>query len=120
MGDTMSESRLWSTVNVKAHPSTRLWVRSHHMNTRTVSTGCRSFLMAVLVILGGLAIGTSSGQQGKLKEEAKTEKKVKFSMDGKPWQAIFEWIASETNKPVISNYRPTGSLTFVGPVNREY
>ena len=41
-------------------------------------------------------------------------------MDGKPWQAVFTWLTDETGKPVITVYKPTGSLTFIGPANKEY
>jgi type II secretory pathway component GspD/PulD (secretin) len=95
------------------------------MHARTASAGCRSFFLAVLVVLGGLAIGTSSGQSGKNDKADKADnkfdgKKYKFSMDGKPWPAIFTWLSDETNKPVISVYKPTGTLNFVGPSGREY
>jgi len=99
------------------------------MHARTASTGGRLFLLAVLVVLSGLAIGTSSGQPGKKddtkkadekKDEKPKEKTYKFSMDGKPWRAVFTWLSEETGKPVLSVHTPTGSMSFVGPANKEY
>ncbi len=94
------------------------------MQARSTSSGGRFFLPAVLLLLGGLAVGTSSGQPAKpdkpdKKEEAK-EKTVKFAFDGKAWRAVFEWLAETTGKPVVTNFYPTGTFTFIGPANKEY
>jgi hypothetical protein len=94
------------------------------MHARSASAGCRFFLPAVLLILGGLAVGTSSGQPAKpekpdKKEEVK-QKTVKFSFDGKAWRAVFEWLAETTGKPIVTNFYPTGTFTFIGPANKEY
>ncbi len=91
------------------------------MHERSASARGRFFLPGVLLILGGFAVGTCHGQPGKPepKEELK-EKTVKFSMEGKPWSAVFQWLADTTGKPVIADEFPRGTFTFIGPRKKEY
>ena len=49
-----------------------------------------------------------------------TEKRIAFSMDGKPWGAVFTWLADQTGKEVIANVKPTGSFTFISPAKKLY
>jgi hypothetical protein len=34
---------------------------------------------------------------------------------GKPWKWVFQWLTEQTGKPLVSNYMPTCSFTFVPP-----
>jgi hypothetical protein len=96
------------------------------MRERYLNSGCRFFLLTVLLIMGGLTGGTSSGQQGKpdkpdQKEEVK-EKTVNFAMDGKPWAAVFERLTEITGKPVVSDsdLKVPGAIDFNGQRKKEY
>jgi type II secretory pathway component GspD/PulD (secretin) len=48
------------------------------------------------------------------------ERKIAFTMDGKPWKEVFRWLAEKTGKEVIDTYRPTGSLSVTGPAKKMY
>jgi hypothetical protein len=52
--------------------------------------------------------------------EKKTTKTVKVAFDNTPWRKVFEWLTELTGKPVITNFQPTGPLTFQGPPGKEY
>jgi type II secretory pathway component GspD/PulD (secretin) len=43
------------------------------------------------------------------------DKKVFFEMRDKPWSQVLEWLSDITNLPVLTNYRPTGTFTFLPP-----
>jgi len=47
-------------------------------------------------------------------------KKIAFSMDSKPWKGVFEWVSSQTGKPVINTTKPTGTFTFTCPPGATY
>ncbi len=70
--------------------------------------------LAVLVVCGPLAAADPE------KKEASTEKGIAFSMDGKPWDAVFKWLANETGKEVIYNFKPTGTFSFIGKEKKTY
>src|SRR5436190_6744727 len=40
-------------------------------------------------------------------------KKLEFSMSEKPWNLVFAWLSEQTNKPLITAYKPAGSFTFL-------
>src|SRR5262249_3657770 len=48
------------------------------------------------------------------------DKKIAFSMDGKPWKQVFAWLTEETELPVTCNGFPQGSFTFIGPPKKTY
>jgi type II secretory pathway component GspD/PulD (secretin) len=54
------------------------------------------------------------------KEEKKPEKLISFSMSEKPWGSVFTWLTEQTGKPLITNYKPTGSFTFISPPKKKY
>jgi RNA polymerase sigma factor (sigma-70 family) len=39
-------------------------------------------------------------------------KKYTFDMVGKPWDKVFTWLTEHTGKPVVTSYKPSGSLTL--------
>src|SRR5262249_54453410 len=87
----------------------------------------RLLIAAVLVVLGGWAIGEcvaqddKGGKKGGPEPAAKpTEKTYQIKMEGKPWKAVFNWLATETELPVIYNFVPTGSFSFAGSEKRRY
>jgi len=43
------------------------------------------------------------------------EKIYQFEMRNKPWGAVLEWLADQTGLPVMTNLKPSGKFTFVGP-----
>src|SRR5215469_9909400 len=46
------------------------------------------------------------------KAEKPAQKKIVFQAAGLPWKDVFQWLAKETGKPIISStYKPTGSFT---------
>jgi hypothetical protein len=47
-------------------------------------------------------------------------KKVAFSFDSKPWAGVFEWLTNQTDLPVITTYKPSGTFTFQGPAGKLY
>ncbi len=71
--------------------------------------------MAVLVVVSG-PLGAADPE----KKDAPTEKRIAFAMDGKPWDAVFKWLANETGKEVVANFKPTGTFTFIGPDKKTY
>jgi hypothetical protein len=36
-------------------------------------------------------------------------------LDGRPWRAVFTWLAEQTGKPVVGPFMPTGSFAFINP-----
>jgi RNA polymerase sigma factor (sigma-70 family) len=48
------------------------------------------------------------------------EKKYAFTMDGKPWGQVFEWLTDVTGKPVISIYKPSGTLSLRTKAGSKY
>ncbi|HEY2148338.1 MAG TPA: hypothetical protein VGH32_10400, partial [Pirellulales bacterium] len=71
--------------------------------------------LAVLVVVSGRLAAADPE-----KKEASTEKRIAFAMDGKPWDAVFKWLANETGKEVVANFKPTGTFTFIGPDKKTY
>ena len=71
--------------------------------------------LAVLVVVSGRLAAANPE-----KKDASTEKQIAFAMDGKPWDAVFKWLANETGKPVIANFKPTGTFTFIGKDTKTY
>jgi len=43
------------------------------------------------------------------------EKTYTFKMRDQPWASVLEWLADETGLPVITEHKPTGTLTFIAP-----
>jgi type II secretory pathway component GspD/PulD (secretin) len=43
------------------------------------------------------------------------EKSVAFEMRDKPWSAVLEWLADQSGLPVSTNFKPTGTFTFIAP-----
>jgi hypothetical protein len=87
----------------------------------------RHLVAAVLVVLGGWAVGEcvaqddKGGKKGGPEPAAKpTEKTYQISMEGKQWAAVFKWLADQTEMPVIRNFTPTGTFTFTGPEKKRY
>jgi hypothetical protein len=76
------------------------------MHARALTVG------AVLVSLMTCAPATA--------QEAGPEKRYRFEMDQQPWSRVFDWLTETTGKPLISQYRPTGTFTFKGPPGKEY
>jgi type II secretion system protein D len=74
-------------------------------------------LAALAVLVGAGAYLTAADPE---KKDAPTEKRIAFAMDGKPWDAVFKWLTNETGKEVISNFKPTGTFTFIGPDKKTY
>ena len=54
------------------------------------------------------------------KKDATPEKRVAFAMDGKPWDAVFKWLADQTGKEVHYSNKPTGTFAFIGPEKKTY
>ncbi|HZY87349.1 MAG TPA: hypothetical protein VFE78_21110, partial [Gemmataceae bacterium] len=80
---------------------------------------------AVLAVCGAWAVvGTSPGQTGKAPgkatEPAQSQKRVAFSMDGKPWSSVFEWLSEQTGKPINTSHKPTGTFSFISPAGKKY
>ena len=71
--------------------------------------------LAVLVVGGGPLAAADPE-----KKAAPTEKGIAFAMDGKPWDAVFKWLANETGKEVIYNFKPTGTFSFIGKEKKTY
>ena len=47
-------------------------------------------------------------------------KKVAFAFDSKPWAGVFEWMTNQTDLPIITTYKPSGTFTFQGPAGKLY
>ncbi len=47
-------------------------------------------------------------------------KKVAFAFDSKPWAGVFEWMTNQTDLPIITTYKPSGTFTFQGPPGKLY
>src|SRR5437867_4277571 len=48
-------------------------------------------------------------------------KRVVAEMRDRPWPQVFEWLQKETNLPVMTAHKPTGSFTFISsPAGRAY
>ncbi len=82
-------------------------------------------LLAVLaVIAAGAACVIAADPEKKDsppdKKDAPAEKRVAFAMDGKPWDAVFKWLADQTGKEVHYQQKPTGTFSFVGPEKKTY
>src|SRR5262249_46686195 len=60
-----------------------------------------------------------AGQPAKAPPKADM-KKIKFNARGEPWPKVFDWLAKETGKPVITNYKVTGSFTVHVPEGAAY
>src|SRR5437660_1207192 len=43
------------------------------------------------------------------------EKRIVFQMQATPWKKVFEWLAAQTGQPVVTNFVPTGTFTFIPP-----
>src|SRR5215471_17315978 len=55
------------------------------------------------------------------KPEKPAQKKIVFQAAGLPWKDVFQWLAKETGKPIISSaYKPTGSFTIDVPKGAAY
>jgi len=77
-------------------------------------------LIAVVAATGALgALATSIIAQtpppAKTPEPKAPEKRVSFEMRDKPWMQVFEWLTDQTGLPVVSQYKPSGSFTFISP-----
>jgi hypothetical protein len=46
-------------------------------------------------------------------EDAKAEKRFTVALNGKTWPQVFKWLSDVTGKPVIADYRPTGTCNVV-------
>src|SRR5262249_55519299 len=98
------------------------------MSTVPAGAGQRYLRAAGAAALGFCALwaaGTGQGQTGKAPppkatEPRQLEKRVAFSMDGKPWGAVFEWLTEQPAKPFVPSFNPTGSFPFIGPAGRKY
>ncbi|HEV8062755.1 MAG TPA: secretin N-terminal domain-containing protein, partial [Gemmataceae bacterium] len=88
-------------------------------------------LLAGAILLGGWATNESLAQGDKGGKpdgdkplvpltEKKDEKTVAFSMDGKPWTSVFQWLSDQTNKEVIGTLKPQGTFSFTGPTKKMY
>ena len=74
-------------------------------------------LAALAVLVGAGAYLTAADPE---KKEASTEKLIAFAMDGKPWDAVFKWLANETGKDVVYINKPTGTFSFIGRNQKTY
>jgi hypothetical protein len=51
------------------------------------------------------------------KADAKT---VSIDFRDAPWVDVFAWLGEQTGLPVVSQMKPTGTLSFTGPPNKTY
>ena len=70
--------------------------------------------LAVLVVVSGRLAAANPE-----KKDASTEKQIAFAMDGKPWDAVFKWLANETGKPVTPT-QTDRHLSFIGKDTKTY
>ncbi len=64
--------------------------------------------LACWALLGACALARPEG------------KKIAFAMDGKPWPAVFKWLADQTGVPVITSGKPVGAFTFTPPAGMTF
>src|SRR5437660_1346736 len=48
------------------------------------------------------------------------EKRFAFSMEAKPWNQVFKWLADVTGQPVVAASVPAGTFSFASPKDRTY
>jgi len=48
-------------------------------------------------------------------EDPLAHKKVAFEMRDKPWPAVLEWLADQSELPFAGIHKPTGTFTYIGP-----
>lgn len=70
-------------------------------------------------IPGGAAVEKPMGNQPKAASPF-AGKKVAFSFDSKPWSGVFEWLTNQTDLPVITTFKPSGTFTFLGTPGKLY
>jgi hypothetical protein len=74
-------------------------------------------LFQVILILGLLAF---AARPALAEPPDQTQPTVPFTMEGKPWPEVFEWLTEITGKPVVSSYKPSGKFPCMDLLSREY
>jgi hypothetical protein len=82
----------------------------------------RSFTSGWLALLIALGIASAKDRTNEPKAApAKPEtRKFKFNVRGAPWEVVFQWLARETGKPLISQYKPPGTMSVHIPEGAVY
>lgn len=106
-----------SHPNNSGTSSSRL-IRGLIMRTSVHPLGSALVLLALAWGAHGqpAAAQTPSAQLGQPKTTTPTtQKKILFEMRDVPWTNVLEWLSNQTGLPVISSYRPTGTVNFIPP-----
>src|SRR5438105_15503708 len=73
----------------------------------------RWLLLGIMgIVLGGTPVASGQSPQRALRPARKL---FTFEMRDKPWGGVLEWLADQTGLPVTTNYKPTGTFTFIAP-----
>ena len=75
------------------------------------------FLVLTILVLSYLAI---EGRTALAESPAQPAKTVKFTVEGKPWCDVFEWLTQVTGKPVVTDFKPSGKFPCLDLPNKEY
>ena len=79
------------------------------------------FTIALAVAVGAAGSGLGQADKSAGTEASKApEKTIAFSMSGKPWKEVFQWLTDQTGLPVVATTVPTDSFSFIAPARRTY
>jgi type II secretory pathway component GspD/PulD (secretin) len=91
----------------------------------TTQRGAWLCLLGVVTLWGLGAVQTRAvqapakpGPQTEAKQEAVAangQKLITFEMRDAPWKKVLEWLADTTGTPVVTQYKPTGTFSFIAP-----
>jgi hypothetical protein len=87
------------------------------MKTRLSLLLVASFLVLLPLARAGLH---DSPPLAPIPSDVTKQGRVEFRMEGKKFDEVFDWLANQTWKPVVTSFAVPGSLTFVGPKGARY
>src|SRR5262249_3621018 len=99
-------------------------------NMRSLAARPLGITLAVLILLGVGTVWVGAARPVKAvqpekppvkKDDKKPDlKKFKFTVAGARWDEVFRWLLQESNKPVVTEYKPTGTCSVLVPEKAEY
>jgi type II secretory pathway component GspD/PulD (secretin) len=78
------------------------------------------FTITLVAVAGVVGFSYSQDKGAPAAPLKQPETSIVFSMSGKPWKDVFQWLTDQTNMPVVSTLIPTGTFSFIGPVGKSY
>src|SRR5437867_2021244 len=71
-------------------------------------------------VVGVWAAPPDDGKQPEKPADKPAEKRVAFTMDGKPWGEVLTWLTELTGLPISGPHKPTGTIVFTPPKGKTY